>query len=166
MTPPPDRPPLAGPMPRRSGAWSGGGVTRALAIEDLSIVAGSQTLLRPVSFDIRPGEILAIIGPAGSGKTTFLRALNRLIDLDRGLGVSGQVHLNGEPVYGAKADVAHWLYVQAYFETHQKRDLDKKEGRLTIHIPRTNVVNLASMKQFAQYRDTIIRQLKGVVHHG
>src|SRR5438132_1534808 len=105
MTPPPDRPPLAGPMPRRSGAWSGGGVTRALAIKDLRIVAGNETLLRPVSFDIRPGEILAIIGPAGSGKTTFLRALNRLIDLDRGLGVSGQVHLNGEPVYGAKTDV-------------------------------------------------------------
>src|SRR5205807_2036229 len=68
MTPPPDRPPLAGPMPRRSGAWSGGGVTRALAIKDLRIVAGNETLLRPVSFDIRPGEILAIIGPAGSGK--------------------------------------------------------------------------------------------------
>ena len=67
-----------------------------MAIKDLRIVAGNETLLRPVSFDIRPGEILAIIGPAGSGKTTFLRALNRLIDLDRGLGVSA-----GRDPYGA-----------------------------------------------------------------
>src|SRR3954453_21112529 len=47
-------------------------------------------------------------------------------------------------IYDTGADVAHWLYVQAYFEAQRKLDLDKEEGRLTIHIPRENVINSAS----------------------
>jgi phosphate transport system ATP-binding protein len=56
--------------------------------------------------EARRGEILAIIGPAGAGKTTFLRALNRMNDLDADLDVSGQVFLDGFPVYDAAVDVA------------------------------------------------------------
>ncbi len=37
--------------------------------------------LRDVSLDVHEGEILGIIGPAGGGKTTFLRSLNRMNDL-------------------------------------------------------------------------------------
>lgn len=76
-----------------------------LDIRQLAVHAGPAPILRPLSLTLQAGEILGVIGPANSGKTTFLRALNRMTDLDRGLRVSGDVRLNGEPVFGPEADV-------------------------------------------------------------
>jgi ABC-type multidrug transport system ATPase subunit len=42
--------------------------------EGLRVKAGSTEILKGISLDARRGEILSIIGPAGAGKTTFLRA--------------------------------------------------------------------------------------------
>lgn len=49
--------------------------------------------VRDVSFEVNTGETLVLLGTSGSGKTTTLRMINRLIDPD-----SGQIHVNGEPV--------------------------------------------------------------------
>jgi ABC-type multidrug transport system ATPase subunit len=51
---------------------------------------GSVQALRDVSFDLEPGEVLGICGPAGAGKTTLLRALATLIDP-----TSGHVEIAG-----------------------------------------------------------------------
>lgn len=71
---------------------------------DLTVRAGGKTLLRGLSLALYENEILAVIGPAGSGKTTFLRCLNRLTDLE-GLSVSGEVLLDGRNVLAPGADV-------------------------------------------------------------
>lgn len=78
---------------------------KGLQIEDLNIRAGGRDILRSVSLEVYPGEILGIIGPAGSGKSTFLRALNRMSDLDEGLRISGRIFLNGAAILGRDADV-------------------------------------------------------------
>jgi len=49
------------------------------------------TVLKDITFDVSPGEFLAILGPSGSGKTTLLGLLAGL-DLPS----SGEVHLDGE----------------------------------------------------------------------
>jgi len=46
--------------------------------DGLSCFFGSHEVLKDVHLEVRPNEILGVIGPANSGKTTFLRALNRL----------------------------------------------------------------------------------------
>jgi phosphate transport system ATP-binding protein len=77
-----------------------------LRVQDLRCRAGAAELVKGISLHANRGEILSVIGPAGAGKTTFLRALNRLIDLDADLSVSGQVYLDGHPLYDPDVDVA------------------------------------------------------------
>jgi phosphate transport system ATP-binding protein len=77
-----------------------------LRTDQLSVRSAQSEILKNISLEVRDGEILAIIGPAGAGKTTFLRALNRLNDLDPDLSVSGQVYLDGSAVYDEAVDVA------------------------------------------------------------
>lgn len=49
--------------------------------------------VRDVSFEVNKGETLVLLGTSGSGKTTTLRMINRLIAPD-----NGAIHVNGEPV--------------------------------------------------------------------
>ena len=47
----------------------------SLTVENLSISAGTATLVDNLSFSVQPGEVLALIGESGSGKTTTALAL-------------------------------------------------------------------------------------------
>jgi len=56
---------------------------------------GQFSALRGLNLDIFANEIFTVIGPANSGKTTFLNALNRLIDLFPASRCSGEIRLDG-----------------------------------------------------------------------
>lgn len=64
-------------------------------IEGLNIWFGAIHALKNVSLEIRANEILGIIGPANSGKTTFLRMLNRLNELETNFRMNGRIELDG-----------------------------------------------------------------------
>jgi phosphate transport system ATP-binding protein len=72
-----------------------------VAVRGLTIRYGDHVALEDVSFDIRENEIFGIIGPANSGKTSFLRALNRMDEFTDSMKVDGQVLFDGQ-------DVRHW----------------------------------------------------------
>src|SRR3954465_9817916 len=71
-----------------------------LCVRGLSCYHGRRRVVTDVSFDVRRGEILALIGPSGSGKTTLLRALNRLHELGPKVRVDGSVLLRGVATAG------------------------------------------------------------------
>jgi phosphate transport system ATP-binding protein len=65
-----------------------------------------QPALKRLDLEIFAHERLAIIGPASSGKTTFLRSLNRLNDLHPGFAHTGKILRDGRDIYEADVDVA------------------------------------------------------------
>jgi phosphate transport system ATP-binding protein len=69
-----------------------------IVVEKLNIHFGAVQSLKDVSFSVRANEILGVIGPSNSGKTSFLRAMNRLNDLEPLCRTSGSIRLNGKDI--------------------------------------------------------------------
>jgi phosphate transport system ATP-binding protein len=67
-------------------------------VENLRVRYGHRDALKGISLEVRRNEILGIIGPAQSGKTTLLRTINRTIDSVGGVVVAGSVRVDGEDV--------------------------------------------------------------------
>jgi len=75
-------------------------------VEDFGAAFGGAAVLQHLDLEIRDRERLAIIGPASSGKTTFLRSLNRLNDLDPRFSHTGRILLDGKEIHDADLDAA------------------------------------------------------------
>lgn len=71
-----------------------------ITVEHLSKEFGDLTVLRDINVKISKGEVISIIGPSGTGKSTFLRCLNLL---DRP--TSGSINIIGVDILDKKADV-------------------------------------------------------------
>ncbi|MFA6176220.1 MAG: ATP-binding cassette domain-containing protein, partial [Phycisphaerae bacterium] len=70
----------------------------AIKTVNLNCFYDELSVLRNLNIEIRKNEILGIIGPANSGKTTFLRAINRLNDLNLSYKQQGEILLEGVDV--------------------------------------------------------------------
>jgi phosphonate transport system ATP-binding protein len=71
-----------------------------LEIKNLTkVYEGGTQALTDVSFSVKPGEFLAVIGLSGSGKSTLLRCINRLIEP-----TAGQIIWNGQDITAASQD--------------------------------------------------------------
>ncbi len=66
---------------------------QALQIEGLTVAVGGRDLVRNLSFQVVPGEVVTLMGPSGSGKSTILSFLCGT--LDRAFSASGRVRLKG-----------------------------------------------------------------------
>jgi phosphate transport system ATP-binding protein len=77
-----------------------------LCVQGFTASFDGQPAIKSLDLEILPRERLAIIGPARSGKTTFLRSLNRLNDLTPGFTHGGKILRNGKDIYDADMDVA------------------------------------------------------------
>ena len=72
-----------------------------LEIDDLhKIYAGGVHAVRGISFEVNQGESVAIIGSSGSGKSTVLRCINRLIEP-----TDGAIYLKGDQINTPQTDI-------------------------------------------------------------
>ena len=67
-----------------------------LEIENLQKSFDGQKVLRGISLSLEKGDVLALIGPSGNGKTTLLRCINFLETPD-----GGSITVNGEKIFDA-----------------------------------------------------------------
>jgi len=76
-----------------------------IRIENVSYAYDGKSALRDVTLDVPANSITVFFGPAGGGKTTLLRLINRLNDLVEGTQMSGRILLNGRDIYTPVADI-------------------------------------------------------------
>jgi phosphate transport system ATP-binding protein len=74
------------------------GFVKTIEVQDLRLAYDSSEVIHGMTFDVYKNEILAVIGPAQSGKSSLLRCLNRTIDFTANARMSGTVRVDGEDV--------------------------------------------------------------------
>ena len=73
-------------------------VVKKVEVHDLRLRYGTKEVIHGISFDIYENEILGIIGPAQSAKTSLLRCINRTIEFTPHVKVTGTIKVDGEDV--------------------------------------------------------------------
>lgn len=76
-----------------------------IEVKQLQKSFGSLDVLKKITFDVKPGEVVAVIGPSGSGKSTMLRSLVHLEEV-----TGGSIFIQGKPLvkngkYASGADI-------------------------------------------------------------
>ena len=69
-----------------------------ITLHDFGASYEKKEVLHQVSGAIRPNRITAIIGPSGCGKSTLLKAMNRTLELEGGVELTGSIHLEGKDI--------------------------------------------------------------------
>lgn len=103
---------------------------------------GSNKVLRGITLQVKPGEVLCVVGPSGSGKSTFLRCINHLERVD-----AGRLSVDGLLVgYRRKGDK---LYELKHKEAaRQRQDIGMVFQRFNLfpHLSAVENIILAPMK--------------------
>ena len=60
---------------------------------------GEVEALRDITLTVEEGEFVSIIGPSGCGKSTMLKAMDRMLELERDVTIKGSIHLDGQDIH-------------------------------------------------------------------
>ena len=110
----------------------------AVRIEAVHKRFGGSEVLRGVSLQVRPGEVLCLLGPSGSGKSTLLRCINHLEKID-----AGRLWVGGELAgYRQEGDTLYEL---------RERDVARKRATIGMVFQRFNLfAHLTALQNVAE----------------
>ncbi len=83
---------------------SQGRPAKTLEARGVNLFYGDFHAVEDVTMTVAPNKVTALIGSSGCGKTTFLRSLNRMHELNANARVEGEIALDGQDIYGPKVD--------------------------------------------------------------
>ena len=78
-----------------------------MVVDHLNVTIQGNHILKDVSVEIPDRKITCIIGPSGCGKSTLLKSLNRLLDANEDVKITGQVIVDGEELYAPGVEITH-----------------------------------------------------------
>jgi phosphate transport system ATP-binding protein len=113
---------------------------KKIEVANLRLAYGAHEALKGVTFDVYQNEILAVIGPAQSGKTSLLKALNRTLDGAANARVSGIIKVDGEDTSRVKS-------------VHELRRKIGMVAPLPVGLPMTVYANVAFAPRMAGLRN-------------
>ncbi|NHQ61019.1 amino acid ABC transporter ATP-binding protein [Chlorobium sp. BLA1] len=103
-----------------------------IKVEHLSKKFGNLVVLKNVNLEVREGEVISIIGPSGTGKSTMLRCINLL---DRPTG--GSIIIDGEDILDSRTDVP---------KIRQKMNMVFQSFNLFAHLPVIDNLTISPIK--------------------
>jgi sulfonate transport system ATP-binding protein len=112
---------------------------------------GDLLVLNDVSFDVKKGEFLCIVGPTGCGKTTFLNCITKLYEP-----TAGEILINGEPVNLKKHNVAYIFQeysTMSWMTVEQNVAFGLKMKKFPKKIIRETAAEALEMVGLTKYRD-------------
>ena len=146
-------------------------MTAKLTADDLTLFRGDRCLFKHLSFALNPGELLILEGSNGSGKTSLMRAIVGMLELE-----TGAIHWDGIPVrsqrqefhgslvwmahrVGFKADLTlvENLRFESALRSASGKDMDRVLARL--EIDRLTRLPVRSLSAGQQRRVSLARML-------
>ncbi len=76
-----------------------------MQINQLNLAYGAFEVLRDITLGIKSHRVTAIIGPSGSGKSSLIRCLNRMVDLVPSSRISGEIYFENNDILSSQCDV-------------------------------------------------------------
>lgn len=72
------------------------------SVKDLNLWYGMDHALKNINLNFYENEVTAIIGPSGCGKSTFIKTLNRMVEMVKGVKVSGSIKYKERDIFSSK----------------------------------------------------------------
>ena len=112
---------------------------------------GDLLVLNDISFDVKKGEFLCIVGPTGCGKTTFLNCITKLYKP-----TSGEILVNNEPVDLRKHNIAYIFQeysTMSWLTVEQNVAFGLKMKKMPENIIKKEVPEVLEMVGLTKYKD-------------
>ena len=122
----------------------------ALAVHNIQIVyGGAIEAVRDVSLDVYPGQIVALLGSNGAGKSSVLKAISGVLDAEDGEIEKGSIHLYGEAI---EREPAHAIVQRGMVQVPEGRRLF---ATLTVEENLVAGAHLQTREKLVQTRDYV-----------
>lgn len=118
-----------------------------LSVQNLSKAFGERTLFENISFELKRGEHVAIIGDNGTGKTTLLKILNELLPAD-----------SGSFTLGTNVDIGY--YDQEHHVLHMDKTIFEEIQDTYPHMTNTEIRNVLAAFLFTE--NDVFKQIKSL----
>ncbi len=76
-----------------------------LTVENLTVLRSSKKIIEGVGLKALPGTITAIVGPSGVGKSTFLKSINRILEIEAATHFLGDIKIEGVSIFDKNTDL-------------------------------------------------------------
>lgn len=125
--------------------------TVKVKVDHMTKKFGDLLVLDDISFEVKKGEFLCIVGPTGCGKTTFLNCITKLYEP-----TSGEILINGEPVNLKKHNVAYIFQeysTMSWMTVEENVGFGLKMKKLPKDVIAKEVAEVLEMVGLTQYKD-------------